>query len=85
MRVVGGSKTSVYKAFGGKEGLLNESVQQMCADFLVAFNGLDVSSLKPADGLRVLAATLMRVRLEDRHVAFQRLTTWSSRTRSILR
>lgn len=73
VRVVGGSKTSVYRTFGGKEGLLSESVQQMCATFLVAFNQLDVSSLSPADGLRVLGATLMRTLLEDRHIAFQRL------------
>lgn len=73
VRVVGGSKTSVYRTFGGKEGLLSESVQQMCASFLVAFNQLDVSSLSPADGLKVLGATLMRTLLEDRHIAFQRL------------
>jgi len=73
VRVVGGSKTSVYKTFGGKEGLLSESVQQMCTNFLIAFNQLDVSRLGPADGLRVLGATLMRTLLEDRHIAFQRL------------
>ncbi len=73
VRVVGGSKTSLYRNFGGKEGLLSESVQQMCANFLVTFNSLDVSSLEPADGLRVLGMTLMRILLEDRHIAFQRL------------
>lgn len=73
VRVVGGSKTSLYKNFGGKEGLLSESVQQMCATFLGALEGLDLSSLGPADGLRVLGMTLTRTLLEDRHVAFQRL------------
>lgn len=73
VRVVGGSKSSLYKNFGGKEGLLSESVQHICAGFLRAIDDLDVSSLSPEDGLRVLGATLMRTLLEDRHVAFQRL------------
>ncbi len=73
VRAIGGSKTSIYKNFGGKEGLLSESVQQMCANFLHGFEELDVSSLSPADGLRVLGTTLLRSLLEERHVAFQRL------------
>lgn len=73
IRVVGGSKTNLYKQFGGKEGLLGEIVAQMCNTFLGSLNQLDISTLRASDGLRVLASTLLRVLLKERHVAFQRL------------
>lgn len=73
IRVVGGSKTNLYKHFGGKEGLFSEVVEQLCHDFLQPLSVLDVSSLRPADGLRVLGSTLLKMLMADRHVAFQRL------------
>lgn len=72
VRAIGGSKTCLYRNFGGKEGLLSESIRQMCENFLRSFEELDVSCLSPSDGLRVLGTTLMRVLLEERHVAFRR-------------
>lgn len=73
IRVVGGSKTNLYKHFGGKEGLFSEVVEQLCHDFLQPLSVLEVSSLRPADGLRVLGSTLLKMLMADRHVAFQRL------------
>lgn len=73
IRVVGGSKTNLYKQFGDKQGLFGEIVSQMCGTFLGKLEQLDVSSLKTPDGLRVLSSTLLAVLLEDRHIAFQRL------------
>jgi AcrR family transcriptional regulator len=73
IRAVGGSKTNLYKHFGGKEGLLSLVVKEMCEGFLLSLTALDVSTLSPADGLRILATTLLRTLLEDRHIAFQRL------------
>lgn len=73
IRVVGGSKTNLYKQFGGKEGLFEEVIRGLTADFLSPLRALDVSSLNAADGLRVMGATLMRALLDERHVAFQRL------------
>lgn len=73
IRVVGGSKTNLYKQFGDKQGLFGEIVSQMCGTFLGKLEQLDVSSLKTPDGLRVLSSTLLAVLLDDRHIAFQRL------------
>lgn len=73
IRVVGGSKTILYKHFGGKEGLLSLVVRDTCEGFLMSLTELDVSSLSASDGLRVLATTLLRTLLEERHIAFQRL------------
>lgn len=73
IRTAGGSKTNLYRFFGGKEGLFAEIVQQTCETFLDELKSLELDNLAPADGLRVLARTLLRRLLEERHVAFQRL------------
>ncbi|ARO14480.1 TetR family transcriptional regulator [Ketogulonicigenium robustum] len=71
--VAGGSKTSVYRQFGGKEGLFAEVVTQLCATLLSPLAHLDLGGATPAVGLDILARTLMRQLLQPRHIAFQRM------------
>lgn len=73
IRTVGGSKTNLYRHFGGKEGLFSAVVVQACDTFIGSLATIEVTHLAPADGLRLLGRTLLRILLVERHVAFQRL------------
>jgi AcrR family transcriptional regulator len=73
VRVVGGSKTNVYNHFSSKEGLFVAIVKGLCNELLVSFVKIDVASLGVEKGLRTLSLALLRILLQDRHLAFQRL------------
>ena len=73
IRTVGGSKTNLYRHFGGKEGLFSAVVVQACDAFIGTFATTKMAHLAPENGLRLLGQALLRILLEDRHVAFQRL------------
>ena len=73
VRAVGGSKTNVYNHFDNKEGLFVAIVKGLCEDLLASFVTIDVSTLGVEEGLRSLAQALLRILLQDRHLAFQRL------------
>jgi AcrR family transcriptional regulator len=73
VRAVGGSKTNVYNHFDSKEGLFVAVVKGLCEDLLASFVTIDVSTLGVEEGLRSLAQALLRILLQDRHLAFQRL------------
>jgi AcrR family transcriptional regulator len=74
VRVVGGSKTNVYNHFGSKEGLFVAIVKGLCDELLASFVKIDVASLGVERGLRTLSLGLLGILLQDRHLAFQRLT-----------
>ncbi|MGO3891454.1 MAG: TetR/AcrR family transcriptional regulator [Paenalcaligenes sp.] len=70
---VGGSKTNVYKQFGGKEGLFLAVVQSLSNAFIHDLENIDLRDQAPEQGLRTLANALLSILLQDRHLAFQRL------------
>ena len=51
---VGGSKTTLYSYYGGKEGLFAAAVQTMCREKLAAFLTMNVADLDPKAGLNAL-------------------------------
>ncbi len=51
---VGGSKTTLYSYYGGKEGLFAATVQTMCREKLAAFLTMNVADLDPKAGLNAL-------------------------------
>lgn len=69
----GGSKTHVYREFGGKEGLFLASVMHLCDEVQLPFETLDVSSLPVEQGLQKLSEALVQMLLSKRHLALQRL------------
>jgi AcrR family transcriptional regulator len=73
VRTVGGSKTNIYNHFHSKEGLFVAIVTTLCEEFLASFVTTDVAALGVEEGLRTLALALIRILLQDRHLAFQRL------------
>ncbi|MFB9948387.1 TetR/AcrR family transcriptional regulator [Rhizobium puerariae] len=74
----GGSKTNVYRQFGGKEGLFAEVVEQLSTEFLSPLSQLDLGSTDRATGLEILGRTLLRQLLQPRHIAFQRMVLATS-------
>ena len=70
---VGGSKTNVYKQFGGKQGLFLAVVQSLSDAFIHDLENIDLRDQAPEQGLRTLANALLNILLQDRHLAFQRL------------
>jgi AcrR family transcriptional regulator len=69
----GGSKTHIYREFGGKEGLFLAAVKHLCAEVQQPIETLDVSALPFEAGLRRLSQALVRLLLAERHLALQRL------------
>jgi len=69
----GGSKTNVYRQFGGKEGLFAEVVEHLSAEFLSPLVQLDLGNTDLAAGLEILGRTLLRQLMKPRHIAFQRM------------
>jgi AcrR family transcriptional regulator len=51
---VGGSKTTLYSYYGGKEGLFAAMVEKVCQDKLANLLALDVTALGPARGLALI-------------------------------
>lgn len=73
VKEVGGSKTNVYRQFGGKEGLFIAVVDVLSADFLRDYKVIDLTGKTAAQGLKILAKALLGILLQERHLAFQRL------------
>jgi AcrR family transcriptional regulator len=69
----GGSKSHIYREFGGKEGLFLASVKYLCDEVQVSIETVDVSALSVKAGLQKLALSLVQVLLTERHLALQRL------------
>lgn len=58
---IGGSKTTLYSYYGGKEGLFTAMVQNMCHGKLSSFLATDVSHLTPKEGLIALGREFLLV------------------------
>ena len=69
----GGSKSHIYREFGGKDGLFLASVRFLCDEVQVSIETVDVSDLSVKAGLQKLALSLVQVLLTERHQALQRL------------
>lgn len=74
----GGSKSNIYRQFGGKEGLFAEVVTHLSAEFLSPLTHLDLGETERSTGLLILGRTLLRQLLNPRHIAFQRMVLASS-------
>ncbi len=73
VKQVGGSKTNVYRQFGGKQGLFLAVVQTLSAQFLRDLDQIDLRDQPPEQGLKILAHALLSILLQEQHLAFQRL------------
>jgi TetR/AcrR family transcriptional regulator, mexJK operon transcriptional repressor len=69
----GGSKSHIYREFGGKDGLFLASVKFLCDEVQLSIETVDVSALSVKAGLKKLALSLVQVLLTERHLALQRL------------
>jgi AcrR family transcriptional regulator len=69
----GGSKSHIYREFGGKDGLFLAAVKFLCDEVQLSIETVDVSALSVKAGLRKLALALVQVLLTERHLALQRL------------
>ena len=58
---VGGSKTTLYSYYGGKEGLFAAMVQNKCRDKLTFFLSMDVAELDPKAGLTALGKQFLSI------------------------
>ena len=72
-RQVGGSKTNVYRHFGGKKGLFIEVIRSLATEFLESVRATEITGQTAKDGLRQVARNLLTQFLDERHLAFQRL------------
>jgi len=75
---VGGSKTNVYSQFGNKEGLFAAVVTDLCERFQHDLLELNLDGLSVYNGLKLIGRTLLRILLQEEHIAFQRLITAES-------
>lgn len=78
IRAVGGSKTNIYKQFGGKEGLFVQIFQSLGQEFVSPLLQLDLGETPPDIALGILGRTLMRQLIAPRHIAFQRMVLAAS-------
>ncbi|WP_118134221.1 TetR/AcrR family transcriptional regulator [Oceanicella sp. SM1341] len=74
----GGSKTNVYKQFGGKEGLFIAVVERLSEEFLSPLEQLAPGPVDSGTALAALGRTLLHQLLAPRHIAFQRMIIASS-------
>src|SRR3954452_22908098 len=58
---VGGSKTTLYSYYGGKEGLFAAMVQAKCRNKLTSFLTMDVADLDPRAGLTALGRKFLSI------------------------
>jgi TetR/AcrR family transcriptional regulator, mexJK operon transcriptional repressor len=58
---VGGSKTTLYSYYGGKEGLFAATIQNMCRDKLDALRALDSKQLDPSAALNAIGKHFLSI------------------------
>jgi AcrR family transcriptional regulator len=58
---VGGSKTTLYSYYGGKEGLFFTIVKRRCSEKLAPFQSMDVVELGPKAGLNALGRAFLSI------------------------
>lgn len=72
---VGGSRSNVYKHFGGKEGLFEAAMLKVCAEMAVPFERFRIEDLAPEDVLPSFGSELVKIALSPRTLAVHRLLT----------
>jgi AcrR family transcriptional regulator len=70
---VGGSKTTLYSYYGGKEGLFAAIVRKMVQDKLAPVRELDVSQLDPKAGLNAIGRRFLNCVTDDQGRSFYRM------------
>jgi AcrR family transcriptional regulator len=58
---VGGSKTTLYSYYGGKEGLFTAMVQDICAEKLGSLSALDVKQMDAREGLITIGQAFLAI------------------------
>ena len=62
---VGGSKSTVYSYFGGKDGLFAAVIEKMCADFMTPLLTLDIHDTGPKLGLQRIGEQFLATVMSD--------------------
>jgi AcrR family transcriptional regulator len=70
---VGGSKTTLYSYYGGKEGLFSAIVHASCKRKLAPLMELEVTHLDPASGLTAIARLFLSLVSDPSGQAFYRM------------
>jgi TetR/AcrR family transcriptional repressor of mexJK operon len=77
---VGGSKTTLYSYYGGKEGLFAAMVQAKCRNKLTSFLTMDVTDLDPRAGLTALGRKFLLIISDpERRAMFRAMVSESQR------
>jgi TetR/AcrR family transcriptional repressor of mexJK operon len=69
----GGSKTTLYSYYGGKEGLFAAMVQKKCQDKLAPMRELEVSQMDPEAGLTAIGRRFLNCVTDDEGRSFYRM------------
>ncbi|WP_158619326.1 TetR/AcrR family transcriptional regulator [Pseudomonas sp. v388] len=87
----GGSRATVYRAFGGKQQLFEAVIESICNGYNRQLSSIDYAADSFEAGFRRLAVSLVDIAVDERQVAFYRLvlgntarfpvvgTTWYSK------
>lgn len=73
VRLAGGSKSSLYNLFTGKEPLFVAVIAELSDRFVEQLATVDISRMKAEEGLHRFGQRLLEILLDDRHLAFYRL------------
>lgn len=68
----GGSRATLYRAFGGKQQLFEAVINDFCSKFFEDLRKVDYTDLNFKDGFQKLANAYMAAALSPRHVHFYR-------------
>jgi len=69
----GGSKTTLYSYYGGKEGLFMAFVRKKCEEKLAPMRELDVTQMEPAAGLTAIGRRFLNCVTDDDGRSFYRM------------
>lgn len=70
---VGGSRSNVYGHFGGKEGLFNVAMTNLCAEVAKPLEQMNLTGREPAEVLPCFGRQLLQAALAPRTLALHRL------------
>ncbi|AKM88233.1 MULTISPECIES: TetR/AcrR family transcriptional regulator [Enterobacterales] len=70
---VGGSRSTIYSHFGGKEGLFRHAMIDLCTEVARPLEQLNIADGEPGEVLPVLGRQLLRSALSSRTLALHRL------------
>jgi AcrR family transcriptional regulator len=79
VRDVGGSKSSVYSLYGGKEGLFVAVMEEVIAALALPVREIELYGVSLKAGLQKFGETLLTALLDERHLCAQRLVIAEAR------